>query len=89
MVKPMNKDRSHNDKCLPCPVCGAGKEHLYLDEFKGRLQVVCDGCQTSVSSRITPQEAIDRWNLLMQHENDFNKDAIKLRKEYKKRIWNA
>ena len=80
----MSKDRSHNDKCLPCPVCGASSDFLYIDDFESKFQVVCDVCQTSVRSRLTISEAINNWNLLMQRENDFNKDAIKLRKEYQK-----
>jgi len=80
----MSKDRSHNDKCLPCPVCGADSEFLYMDDFESRFQVVCDCCQTSVRSRLTIPEAINSWNLLMQRETELNKDAIKIRTEYQK-----
>jgi len=80
----MIKDRSHNDECLPCPVCGVGSELLYIDEFKGKFQVVCDVCQSSVRQRLTIPEAINSWNLLMQPVTEYNKDAIKIRKEYQK-----
>jgi len=80
----MNKDRTHNDKCLPCPVCGAGIEHLYIDNFEGRFQIVCDVCQSAVRSSITIPEAIDKWNLIMQRKTELNKDAIRIRKEYHK-----
>lgn len=82
----MVKDRTHNDECLPCPVCGASNEHLYVDEFNGKYQVVCDGCQTS--TRLTYANiyrAIFKWNCLLDTETEYNKDALKLRHEFRER----
>jgi len=52
-------------KCLVCK-----SEHLYIDNYKGKYQVVCKSCTTSTSkSYETEIMAIDAWNLMHTYCN--------------------
>ena len=85
----MSKDRTHKDECLPCPVCGSSNDHLYVDDFKGKFQVVCDVCQSS-TRLLYPEisRAIFKWNCMIDTETDLNVDAIRARNEFRSKLDN-
>lgn len=46
---------------LPCPFCGAGPEHLMVDDLHD-YSVVCTSCGSSGACADTEEEAISFWS---------------------------